>query len=59
MLTILASVIFVPALIWNLVFIPVAITQSFSRKNFWSDIKALVFSLAILFIPGIYLFGIY
>jgi hypothetical protein len=60
MLTILSHLIFWPALIWNVfLFITVIASGGISRHNMWSDIKAIAVSLAILLIPGVYLFGIW
>lgn len=60
MLTILAWVVFVPAISWNILFFSIAFADfmmrgsaSFSAEN----LKQAIISLAALFIPGVYLFG--
>lgn len=59
MLTILAHLVFWPALFINVVLWVTIATAGIRRHNMWSDIKAIAVSLAILLIPGVYLFGIW
>lgn len=63
MLTILAWMIFIPALFWNFIFFIVAFVDIVGDRKFsWANKKnardALI-SFTVLFIPGIYLFGIF
>jgi hypothetical protein len=62
MLSILAWIVFVPALIWNTTIFIVAFGDLMSPKAKieWTsarNIRDLALSLTILFIPGVYLFG--
>jgi hypothetical protein len=62
MLSILAWIVFVPALVWNITIFIVAFGDLMSSKAKieWTsarNIRDLALSLAILFIPGVYLFG--
>jgi hypothetical protein len=61
MLTILAFMIFVGALLWNTIFFCIAFSEIINgRKISWKNKTNLLhasLSLAILFIPGVYLFG--
>ena len=61
MLTILAYVIFVPALVWNVVLWGVAIDMATKDKHYhWvnrRNFRDFIVSLAALLIPGVYLFG--
>ena len=61
MLTIFAWMVFVPAVIWNMVFLTIAFTDIVGEsKCSWNTItnwRDIILSLAILFIPGVYLFG--
>lgn len=61
MLTILAWMVFIPAVVWNFAMLVVAFTDIVgSRKIDWltaRNVFDLSLSLAILFIPGVYLFG--
>ena len=62
MLTIFAWLIFIPAFIWNILFLAVAFGDLMSPKAKieWTsarNIRDLALSLTILFIPGVYLFG--
>jgi hypothetical protein len=62
MLSILAWIVFVPALIWNFIIFIVAFGDLMSPKAKieWTsarNIRDLALSLTILFIPGVYLFG--
>jgi hypothetical protein len=59
MLTILAHLVFWPALFWNMVFWFTALERGFNRRTFWVDMRDSVISLAALLGPGIYLFGIF
>jgi hypothetical protein len=61
MLTILAWMVFIPAVIWNMTILIIAFTDIVGDRKLnwatWRNIRDLVLSLAILFIPGVYLFG--
>jgi hypothetical protein len=62
MLSILAWIVFVPALVWNITIFILAFGDLMSpnAKNAWTstrNIRDLAFSLIVLFIPGVYLFG--
>lgn len=64
MLTIIAWLIFIPALFWNTVLFTVAVMDIFDSKSKmnWKNYKNLItviVSLAFLFVPGIYLFGVW
>lgn len=62
MITIVSWMIFVPALIWNIILFIVVFGDimntnpkfSWKNKRNWRD---LTLSILILFIPGVYLFG--
>ena len=61
MLTIFAWMVFIPAVIWNMTILIVGFIDIVGdRKHNWANwrnVRDLVLSLAILFIPGVYLFG--
>lgn len=62
MLTILAWIVFIPALIWNFTLFCVAFSDLMSNKYKieWTNkrnLRDLAFSLIVLFVPGVYLFG--
>lgn len=64
MITIFAWMVFIPAVIcviWNMTILIIAITDIKGDHKLdwatWRNIRDLVLSLAILFIPGVYLFG--
>ncbi len=61
MLTILAIIVFVPALVWNVVLWGVAIDTAVKDKGYaWANrrnFRDFTVSLAVLLIPGVYLFG--
>jgi len=61
MLTILAWMVFVPAVIWNMTLFIVAISDVLgSNRVHWftkRNMRDLILSLTILFVPGVYLFG--
>jgi hypothetical protein len=62
MLTILAWFVFVPALFWNVIFFSVVFTEIVGKDNMsWTyrNIRDTTISLAILFVPGVYLFGLF
>lgn len=63
MLTIFAWMVFVPAVIWNMIVLTIAFTDIVGdRKYSWNTAanwRDLTLGLAILFIPGIYLFGVF
>jgi hypothetical protein len=61
MLTILAWMVFIPAIFWNIilfmvVFGDIVATRKIKWMNFRNMVD-LVLSLAVLIIPGVYLFG--
>lgn len=59
MLTIIAWLVFVPALGWNVLFFLIAFDEILSRRKGFlvrNLVDALV-SLALLLVPGVYLFG--
>ena len=63
MLTIVAWIVFVPAVVWNTVFFGIVLVDFFNgdwkyfkyAKNY---VQAAI-SVALLFVPGVYLFGWY
>jgi hypothetical protein len=61
MLTILAWMVFIPAVFWNVIILSVAFADIIGSRDLeWNNARnwsALILSLAILFIPGAYLFG--
>jgi hypothetical protein len=61
MLTILAWMVFIPAVVWNMTLFLIAFNDIVTDNKFqWLDLRNmrdLILSLAILFIPGVYLFG--
>jgi len=62
MLTIIAWIIFVPTLVWNITIFSIAFGDLMSDKRAvnWKQKKNLMqlaVSLAVLFVPGVYLFG--
>lgn len=61
MLTIMAWVVFIPALIWNITLLFIAFGDIIGdSKISWvntRNLRDLILSLAVLFIPGVYLFG--
>jgi len=61
MLTILAWMVFIPAVIWNMTILIIMFTDIVYDGKLdwanWRNVRDLVLSLAILFIPGVYLFG--
>jgi hypothetical protein len=63
MLTIVAWIVFVPALIWNAVFFGIAFTDFMNGNTlqfkYVKNYLQAVVSLVILFVPGVYLFGWY
>lgn len=64
MLTIIAHMVFWPALVWNVFFWIAAVAQllngtSLPRHVQLRNVRDGILSLALLFIPGVYLFGIY
>ena len=63
MLTVIAWMVFVPAVIWNLIFFAVAMVTVFESKEYnWlnrRNIRDSAISLAAMILPGIYLFGIW
>ncbi len=63
MLTILSHFIFWPALVFNLIFWGITIQVLFfepgSTRITLKDITLMMFVLALMFVPGIYLFGIW
>ena len=63
MLTIMAWIVFIPGVVWNFFFFAVAFGDILGDRKFsWVDsrnVRDLILSLAILFIPGVYLFGLF
>ena len=63
MLTIVAWVMFVPALIWNVVLFGVVFTDvingNTAQFKYMRNYQQAALSLVILFVPGVYLFGWY
>lgn len=62
MLTILAWLVFVPAVFWNIIIFCVAFgaLMSPTSKIEWTNkqnLRDLAISLLVLFVPGVYLFG--
>lgn len=62
MFTILAWIVFLPALVWNVIIMSIAFSDLMSdtRAVNWKQKKNLMqlaVSLAVLFVPGVYLFG--
>jgi hypothetical protein len=60
MLTILAWLTFIPAICWNFLLFIIVFTDIMDKGQLtWtrSDIRDLILSLAVLLIPGVYLFG--
>lgn len=62
MFTILAWLVFVPAVFWNVTLFFVAFSDLMSNKSRieWTNkrnLRDLTLSLIILFVPGVYLFG--
>jgi hypothetical protein len=63
MLTILAWFVFVPAVMWNVLYWGMAFSIIINSKtNSWVSVRNLrdsILSLVLLIIPGVYLFGWY
>jgi len=64
MLTVFAWMIFIPAVVWNVTILCVAFADLMSDKRSvdWANKRNfldLALSLAVLFIPGFYLFGLF
>jgi hypothetical protein len=63
MLTILAWMVFIPAVVWNMTLFMVAISDIFGQNRVhWftkRNMRDLALSLVILFVPGVYLFGLF
>lgn len=63
MLTILAWIVFVPAIIWNITLLIIAFSDIMGdQKIHWfnrRNMRDVTISLLILFVPGIYLFGVF
>lgn len=61
MLTILAYIVFVPALVWNVVLWGVTFDSIVKDKEYhwvnFRNFRDTILSLAVLLIPGVYLFG--
>lgn len=62
MLTIFAWMVFIPAVFWNIAFLCVVFYALMETKTTveWTskrNLRDAALSLAVLFIPGIYLFG--
>lgn len=63
MLTILAWLVFIPAVMWNAIFWSIAFVVFIESKDYgWANRRNLrdsILSLAALMIPGVFLFGWY
>lgn len=64
MLTIIAHMVFWPAMIWNVLFWIAAFGQLFNGTPFprhiqLRNVRDSIISLTLLFVPGVYLFGLY
>lgn len=63
MLTILSWIVFIPAVVWNVTLFFIAFSDIMSdQKIKWANkrnLRDLAISLAVLLIPGIYLFGLF
>jgi hypothetical protein len=64
MLTVFAWMVFIPAVFWNVTILCVAFADLMSTKPGvdWSNkrnFRDLILSLMVLFIPGVYLFGLF
>ncbi len=63
MLTVVAWMVFVPAVVWNMLFFAIAFKDTvYNGIGVWANkanIQQSVISLVILFVPGVYLFGVY
>jgi hypothetical protein len=63
MLTILAWIVFVPAIIWNIILFSIVFGDIMGDQKFhWfnrRNMRDVTISLLILFVPGIYLFGVF
>lgn len=61
MLTIVAWVVFIPALIWNLVFFGIVFVDfmngNTAQFKYVKNYLQTAVSLVMLFVPGVYLFG--
>jgi hypothetical protein len=61
MLTIIAWIVFVPAVFWNIIFFGVVFWNFMDRRydtfRRLENYVQMVVSLLLLFVPGIYLFG--
>jgi hypothetical protein len=63
MLTIIAWIVFIPAIIWNIILFSIAFGDTMGdQKIHWltrRNMRDITISLLMLFIPGIYLFGVF
>ena len=59
MITIVAWIVFVFATFWNILYFGVALGQILKEEktNWQCEIVAIVLSLTLWFVPGVYLFG--
>lgn len=61
MLTILAWMVFIPAVAWNMILLPVVFSDIIGKGavdwNTTRNWRDLILGLAILFVPDVYLFG--
>lgn len=59
MLTIVAWIVFIFATFWNMIYFGVALGEIIkSEKTNWRrESVGIMFSLALWFVPGVYLFG--
>jgi len=62
MLTILAIIVFIPALVWNVVLWGVAFDSIVKDKEYdwinFRNFRDTILSLAVLLIPGVYLWNV-
>ena len=62
MLTILAWLTFIPAICWNFLFFIIVFEDIMGKGQLkWTrrNVRDLILSLAVLLIPGVYLFGLF
>jgi len=64
MLTIIAHMVFWPALVWNVAFWIAAVAQllnstSLPLRVHLRNVRDSIVSLTLLLVPGVYLFGLY
>lgn len=66
MLTILSWLIFIPAVVWNILFFSIAFNDITDKKSYQfrgdngrSNLLAAAWSLLAMIVPGVYLFGVW